>query len=96
MLHVLVHHNENGANNNEIAELVCLNAAVLEGKDYFGRTPIHLLLSENHNVSIDAIDQLLSETNLYLVDNQGATLLHTACYSENFPAVDYLVIKGLS
>ncbi|HBD7397587.1 ankyrin repeat domain-containing protein [Legionella longbeachae] len=96
VLHILVHHNQNGANNNEIAELVGLNAAVLEGKDYFGRTPIHLLLSENHNATIDAIEQLLSETNLYLVDNQGATLLHTACYSGNLPAVDYLVSKGLS
>ncbi|WP_133130209.1 ankyrin repeat domain-containing protein [Legionella yabuuchiae] len=96
LLHVLAHHNEEGVNNRDIADLVSLNAAVLESKDYYGRTPIHFLLWKNHNVTIEAIEKLLSEANLHLVDNQDATLLHAACHSGNLPVVEYFITKGLS
>jgi ankyrin repeat protein len=96
LLHVFAHHNENGVNNSEIAELVGLNAAALESKDYYGCTPVHSLLSNNSNVTIDVIERFLSVTNLHLKDSQDATLLHAACHSGNLPAVKYFVGKELS
>jgi ankyrin repeat protein len=95
LLHVLVL-NHRAENNDEINALVSLNNNVLNFKDYYGRTPIHSLLSNNSNVTIDVIERFLSVTNLHLTDSQDATLLHAACHSGNLSAVEFFVGKELS
>lgn len=49
LMHVLVRENENGANNDEIAELVVLNPNVLTSRDNYGRTPLRSLLDAFHS-----------------------------------------------
>ncbi len=44
LLHVLARQNENGANNNEITELVKLNADVVKSTDYYHRTALQSLM----------------------------------------------------
>ncbi|MGC1181973.1 ankyrin repeat domain-containing protein [Legionella sp.] len=95
LLHALVL-NHIDENKSEIDALIELNHEVLNFKDYFGRTPVHSILSKNPNATIDVIEGLLSETNLHLKDNQNATLLHAACHSGNLTAVEYFVGKELS
>ncbi len=95
LLHVLIL-NHIDENNDEINALIALNNNVLNFKDYRGRTPVHSLLSNNPNVTVDVLDRLLSATNLNLRDNQNATLLHAACHSGNLPVVEYLFGRELS
>jgi ankyrin repeat protein len=95
LLHVLVlkHRDEN---NGEIDALIAFNNNVINFKDGNGQTPVHSLLSNNANVTVEVFDRLLSATNLNLNDNQNATLLHAACRSGNLPAVKHLFGRGLS
>jgi ankyrin repeat protein len=96
LLHLLVRHNKDGVNDVEIAELVGLNRDILESTDCYGRTPVHSLLANNPDVTVDVLGKLLSPTNLSLKDNHDATLLHAACHSGNLPALEHLFGRGLS
>jgi ankyrin repeat protein len=94
LLHVLVL-NHIAENNGQIDALIALNNNVINFKDGNGQTPVHSLLSNNSNVTVEVFNRLLSATNLNLKDNQNATLLHAACCSGNLAAVEHLFGKGL-
>jgi len=95
LLHALVL-NDINKNNGEIDALIALNSDVINFRDGYGRTPVHSLLANNSDVTVDAFDKLLSATNLNLKDSQDATLLHAACHSGNLPAIEHLFGRGLS
>jgi ankyrin repeat protein len=95
LLHVLIL-NHIDESNDEINALIALNNNILNFKDSCGCTPVHSLLSNNPNVTVDVLNRLLSATNVNLRDNQNATLLHAACHSGNLLVVEYLFNRDLS
>ncbi len=80
LLHALAcSKNKNGVNTDNMAELALLNPNILAFTDGNGRTPIHHLLTNNPDVTVDVIEKFLSPENLHLADNKYATLLHVYC-----------------
>ncbi|MFI4955232.1 MAG: hypothetical protein ACHP9Y_04900, partial [Gammaproteobacteria bacterium] len=85
LLHILARQNENGANNDEIAELVGLNRAVLASTDYYRRTALQSLIDAlinkectfaNFKQSAMALARQGADTTLKATAGAEPTLLH--------------------
>lgn len=80
----------------DIKIVVKTRAELLNLKDEFGRTPIHILFEHNYYSGYESkINLLLTEENINFVDNSGFSLLHVACQSGNLEAVKFLLNKNI-
>jgi ankyrin repeat protein len=97
LLHTLILREHAQENDAEIQKLIARNPEVVNFTNGRGDTPLSLLLYQNESSDVrsNIVQTLLSEKNLRLVNDQGATLLHAACYSGNLSTVEYLNAKGL-
>ena len=96
LLHVLVLNNTDGVNDTDIKTLLAKNPELINATTSRGRIPLQELLQNKRDTSVEEVEQLLLlGSDLNCVDNDGKTLLHTACATRNLDVAKHLAGREL-
>lgn len=96
LLHVLVLNNTGGVNDTDITALLEKKPELINVTTSRGRIPLQELLQNKRDTSVEEVAQLLLlRSDLNCVDNDGKTLLHTACATRNLDVAKHLADRKL-